>query len=75
MNHISNMQHINITVPVEALNLSLYALSNLAESARRASGVLQAAGARALDAQQAAMRARESTQTQAPIVDSEGGEH
>lgn len=68
------MQHINITVPIDTLNLSLYALSNLAESARRASEVLQAAGTRAMEAQQAAMRAQAAGQTQGPVVDSEGGE-
>lgn len=52
------MPHVNITIPVETLNLALFGLAKLAESAQQAGEVLRVAGTRSIEEQQRSEEAR-----------------
>lgn len=74
------MPHVNITISVDTLNLALFGLAKLAESAQQAGEVLRAAGSRSIEEQQRSEEAR--NKAGAAIAgaavgapDSEGGEH
>lgn len=79
------MPHVNITIPVDTLNLALFGLAKLAESAQQAGELLRVAGSRSIEEQQRSEEARNQAgapAASAPAVgapaaaaDSEGGEH
>lgn len=84
------MPHVNITIPVDTLNLALFGLAKLAESAQQAGELLRVAGSRSIEEQQRSEEARNQAgapaasapPARAPAVgeptaaaDSEGGEH
>lgn len=77
------MQTVNITLPIETINLSLFALSKLAESAQQASEAIRVEATRAVEAQAAASRVEQQQSAtlgaSSPIpvaeaADSEGGQ-
>lgn len=74
------MPHVNITIPIETLNLAMFGLAKLAESAQQAGEALRVAGTRSIEEQQRSEEAR--NKAGAAIAgaavgasDSEGGEH
>ena len=75
------MQAVYITLPIETINLSLFALSKLAESAQQAGEAIRIEATRAVEAQAAARVGQQQTATPsasspitaADVVDSEGG--
>lgn len=74
------MPHVNITVSVDALNLALFGLAKLAESAQQASEVLRIASSLSIEGRQRSEEARNqagAAHASAPAgaADSEGGEH
>lgn len=79
------MPHVSITIPVDTLNLALFGLAKLAESAQQAGELLRVAGSRSIEEQQRSEEARNQAgapAASAPAVgapaaaaDSEGGEH
>ena len=79
------MPHVNITISVDTLNLALFGLAKLAESAQQAGELLRVAGSRSIEEQQRSEEARNQAgapAASAPAVgaptaaaDAEGGEH